>query len=126
MSGENTANITQDLEQWLKSDVYRENADFWARAWNMVKTPYTQMPDLPYITAIPEALSRQGVRRVLDLGCGSGWLSIFLARQGFFVTGVDLAEHAVELARQSSAISPTCPIRRARSTRWSPIRSSST
>ncbi len=102
MSGENTANITQDLEQWLKSDVYRENADFWARAWNMVKTPYTQMPDLPYITAIPEALSRQGVRRVLDLGCGSGWLSIFLARQGFFVTGVDLAEHAVELARQWS------------------------
>ncbi len=37
--------------------------------------------------------------KVLDLGCGSGWLSIYLAREGFQVTGVDIADHALELAQ---------------------------
>jgi len=36
---------------------------------------------------------------VLDLGCGSGWLSIYLARAGFQVTGLDVAAHAIDLAR---------------------------
>jgi SAM-dependent methyltransferase len=86
--------------QKLDKDVYERNIEFWDRAWNAVKTPYTQMPDLPYINAIPEKLRSGNVKRVLDLGCGSGWLSIFLAREGFEVVGVDLARHAIELARQ--------------------------
>jgi len=36
---------------------------------------------------------------VLDLGCGSGWLSVFLARAGFTVIGVDVAQHAIELGQ---------------------------
>ncbi len=36
---------------------------------------------------------------MLDLGCGSGWLSIYLARAGFQVTGLDVAPRAIELAR---------------------------
>jgi len=69
----------------------------------MVKTPYTQMPDLPYLARIPQKLKEQGAHRVLDLGCGSGWLSIFLARAGFEVTGVDISDHALELARTWAA-----------------------
>lgn len=88
-----------ELESWLKSEVYQRNIEFWERAWNMVKSAYTQLPDLPYITSIPEGLNKAGARRVLDLGCGSGWLAIYLARSGFAVTGVDVAAHAIELAR---------------------------
>jgi SAM-dependent methyltransferase len=84
----------------LDRQVYEQNVKFWDRAWSPVKQPYTQMPDLPYINAIPEKLSKAGAKTVLDLGCGSGWLSIFLARAGFQVTGVDIAAHATELARQ--------------------------
>jgi SAM-dependent methyltransferase len=83
----------------LDQDVYEQNVKFWDRAWSPVKTPYTQMPDLPYLEAIPGTLQDKGARRVLDLGCGSGWLAIYLARAGFQVEGVDLAAHAVELAR---------------------------
>lgn len=41
--------------------------------------------------------------RVLDLGCGSGWTSIFLAKAGFVVTGVDLCPDMIALARRRLA-----------------------
>lgn len=65
----------------------------------MVKTPYTQMPDLSYLERIPTLLSDIKSAKILDLGCGSGWLSIYLARQNFQVVGVDVATHALELGR---------------------------
>ncbi len=40
---------------------------------------------------------------VLDVGCGSGDLAIYLAEQGHEVTGVDFAEVGIELARRKSA-----------------------
>lgn len=86
-----------NLSELLDSDVYRENLSFWNRAWSPVKTPYTQMPDLPYLAQIPELLRAHGAQKVLDLGCGSGWLSIFLGREKFDVTGVDISQHAIDL-----------------------------
>lgn len=37
--------------------------------------------------------------RTIDLGCGTGENDIYLAKQGFDVTGVDFAEAAIEKAR---------------------------
>jgi SAM-dependent methyltransferase len=37
-------------------------------------------------------------KSILDLGCGAGTNSLFLARSGFRVSGVDLAPRAVEVA----------------------------
>jgi SAM-dependent methyltransferase len=37
--------------------------------------------------------------QVLDVGCGPGWMSEFLARCGYWVTGVDISEDMVEIAR---------------------------
>lgn len=41
--------------------------------------------------------------RVLDLGCGTGSLSVLLAGQGHRVTGVDLSPRMIELARAKAA-----------------------
>ena len=41
--------------------------------------------------------------RVLDLGCGTGSLSVLLAGQGHRVTGVDLSPRMIELARAKPA-----------------------
>lgn len=36
--------------------------------------------------------------RVLDLGCGTGWTSLFLARAGYQVVGVDIAPEMIRIA----------------------------
>lgn len=38
--------------------------------------------------------------QVLDLACGKGRHSVYLAQKGFYVTGVDLSEKSIEYARQ--------------------------
>lgn len=37
---------------------------------------------------------------ILDVGCGAGFLSNELARQGYYVTGVDLSGESLEVARK--------------------------
>lgn len=41
--------------------------------------------------------------RVLDLGCGGGWTSIFFARHGYEVVGQDLAPDMIDLAHEAKA-----------------------
>jgi 2-polyprenyl-6-hydroxyphenyl methylase/3-demethylubiquinone-9 3-methyltransferase len=38
--------------------------------------------------------------RVLDIGCGAGFLANHLAQQGFDVTGIDTSEQSLEVARR--------------------------
>jgi len=43
---------------------------------------------------------RDQVKKVLDLGCGVGIWSMFLAKSGLLVKGVDFSENAVDFARK--------------------------
>jgi 2-polyprenyl-3-methyl-5-hydroxy-6-metoxy-1,4-benzoquinol methylase len=55
---------------------------------------------------VAEALRRLAIPRgapVLDLGCGPGWTSLFLAESGYEVTAVDLVPANVELTAQRAA-----------------------
>ncbi len=51
--------------------------------------------------AVP-VLKKYGVKRVLDLGCGTGRNTRYLAKQGFQVMGVDKSPDAIEIARIKS------------------------
>jgi len=56
----------------------------------------------------------EGVRalapgRALDLGCGSGTDSIYLARHGWTVMGVDIVPEALALARRNAAAAGVTP-----------------
>jgi SAM-dependent methyltransferase len=41
--------------------------------------------------------------RTIDFGCGAGNYAVWLARQGFEVTGIDISPSAIDLARKNAA-----------------------
>jgi SAM-dependent methyltransferase len=52
---------------------------------------------------VTEMLHRLGIQRgasAIDVGCGSGWTTLFLAEAGFDALGYDLVPDNVELARE--------------------------
>ncbi|MDQ3747292.1 MAG: methyltransferase domain-containing protein, partial [Acidobacteriota bacterium] len=52
------------------------------------------------------ALALPAGSRILDVGCGSGWLSEYFARLGYDVTGIDISPDLVEIARERVARVP--------------------
>ena len=40
--------------------------------------------------------------KVIDIGCGEGYYSIYLAKKGFDVLGIDISEKAIEYAKQNA------------------------
>ncbi len=49
---------------------------------------------------VAQALALPPDRRILDVGCGSGWLSEYFARLGYDVTGIDISPDLIEVARE--------------------------
>lgn len=84
-------------------EIYQENLQFWDKAWKRVSKPHKELPKLPYIHELTRKLKKYQVKKVLDLGCGSGWLSIFISKYGFDVTGIDASESAIDLGKMWAA-----------------------
>lgn len=53
--------------------------------------------EIPYLA---EKWQAQGFKEFLDLGCGLGRHSVYMAKHGFSVSSVDLSEYGVEHLRQ--------------------------
>jgi SAM-dependent methyltransferase len=63
--------------------------------------------EIPWNMDVPPALLVEliegggiGPCKAIDLGCGTGTYSVWLAARGFHVTGVDISDEALALARQ--------------------------
>lgn len=78
------------------------------RFWSARAAQFDDEPDhglaAPYVRDAWRDLLRQALpgaqRRVLDLGCGTGSLSLLIAEAGHRVTGIDLSRQMVQLADQ--------------------------
>lgn len=90
---------TDQKTQKNPDEIYSENLLFWDTAWKRVAKPHKELPKLPYIHELTRKLKKYQVKKILDLGCGSGWLSIFISKYGFDVTGIDIAKPAIELGK---------------------------
>ncbi len=74
------ANLRMDPSDWQKFDGMRSPID-------------------AYAASIVELGDIHG-RKVLDMGCGDGWLSIILAKRGGSIAGYDISAGAIETAKQ--------------------------
>jgi len=66
--------------------------------WNSAQSLADHVYTLP---AILKMLPRSKGLRILDAGCGNGYISSELARRGHSVIGVDAAEDGIEICRQT-------------------------
>jgi 2-polyprenyl-3-methyl-5-hydroxy-6-metoxy-1,4-benzoquinol methylase len=75
-----------------------------------LQKPFSDLPNLgallsniaAVITVICNKFRYENVR-VVDIGCGTGWTSYFLARAGYRTVGVDLSKDAIEAAQTKFA-----------------------
>ncbi|WJY28525.1 class I SAM-dependent DNA methyltransferase [Sporosarcina trichiuri] len=61
------------------------------------------MSDIPYgayISLLETAVGPIGNKKILDVACGTGILSVLLAERGADVTGIDLSEEMLDIARR--------------------------
>ena len=68
-------------------------------AWHALEEPFYDTNCGLYLTYIGTLMSLlpNPPAKVLDLGVGSGWTSVFLARRGYEVTGQDIAPDMIAL-----------------------------
>lgn len=72
-------------------------------------------PWRPYETLVRMLGNVRG-KRILDAGCGDGWLSVILAKRGADVEGFDISHSAIRCAEQRAAVhhvADRCTFRRA-------------
>jgi 2-polyprenyl-6-hydroxyphenyl methylase/3-demethylubiquinone-9 3-methyltransferase len=89
--------------QKVNNEIYNDYGDRWytadddpialLRAESKAKTPWT-------LEQIKKHHHFHGNSRLLDVGCGAGFLSNALATQGLNVTGVDLSEESIAVAKR--------------------------
>jgi SAM-dependent methyltransferase len=101
-SGGRLPSLGQDYTEAHRRYVERvgEAAELWLRTKPFSVPPGRELVECLRVFAHIVSQLDLGVRaQVLDVGCGPGWLSEFLARCGYAVTGVDVSEDMVEIAR---------------------------
>jgi ubiquinone/menaquinone biosynthesis C-methylase UbiE len=69
--------------------------------WDRILPERTYSPEEPDETVVNFAgsLHRRGKRVTLDLACGAGRHAVFLAQQGFAVTGTDISQTGLKMTR---------------------------
>ncbi len=89
----------------VSNSVYRR---LYRNANGPEELPWSHAVPTDYLTEAIQQRSEPG--RALDVGCGTGTDSVFLATQGWSVTGVDFVSDALAMAKERASkanVSPT-------------------
>jgi SAM-dependent methyltransferase len=106
ISGGRLPSLGQDYRDAHRRYVERLGAsgELWLRTKPFSVPPGYELREcLRTFTHIVDRLGLDVRAQVLDVGCGPGWMSEFLARCGYWVTGVDVSEDMVRIARERIA-----------------------
>ena len=74
---------------------------FYKKAKSPKDLPWHRDEPDGFIVEAVEARAKPG--RALDLGCGSGVFSVWLAKKGYDVTGLDYVPRAIEMSKERAA-----------------------
>jgi ubiquinone/menaquinone biosynthesis C-methylase UbiE len=82
------------------------------RGWNLIyqSRGAIQHPVLEKVVSAADVIEQRGGRDILDLGCGTGRHSFYLASRGFSVVASDLARDGLILARDSIPENSNIPL----------------
>ena len=71
------------------------------KQWNETFKKYGKVFTEPQedVEKIAKIFKKHGVRRVLDLGCGTGRHLVYFAQKGFDIYGYDIAEEGIKIAK---------------------------
>jgi ubiquinone/menaquinone biosynthesis C-methylase UbiE len=84
-------NISEEVKRRFE-EKYKMKSTPWS--WGKVERPIKRFLKI--------ILKEYKNPKLLDLGCGNGWLSIWFAEQGFEVQGIDSSQTAIKEAREKA------------------------
>ena len=99
------------IEQIFPKWMHRRRRRRWERRWaNPEFSPLwkTDQPPRELVDAVESGWFPKD-QRIVDVGCGNGQISRWLAGQGFNVVGLDWSAAAIENCRRLSAGQPNAP-----------------
>jgi len=85
-------------------EIYKSNSDKSLVDWQW----YT--PSLRNLTNLILKRVPANKRIILDVGCGTGRVSLALAKKGFFVTGTDVEKRVIDIANSLAEDYFPCPV----------------
>ncbi len=99
----NAALVTQDFDAAVAAAVaappQQSPTDYWEQRYTGTAAVWSGRVN----TALASVVGEFAPGRALDVGCGEGGDAIWLAENGWHVTGVDLSSTAIDRARTSAA-----------------------
>ncbi len=97
----------RNMPDWARQQLYRKPFVGFADGPDTVALIY-----LHDLASILELLALPGEASILDVACGPGWISEALYRFGYRVTGVDISEDLLAIARERVHALPYPPFDR--------------
>lgn len=86
-----------------KSKIVKVQYERTAREYYAFRKKGNTANDLVEIPAMRKLISNVSGKKIIDCGCGFGSYSIYCAKQGGIVTGVDISEVMIQFAKQEAA-----------------------
>ncbi len=89
------------VSRLFSSHGYQLKQTWWNHTWNRKLQPESFEEAIP--TELREAVMNKWIApgsKILDIGCGGGELSVWLATQGFIAHGIDFSDTAIIKARE--------------------------
>lgn len=84
----------------MNTEEQKEISEYFERMWQAGLTPWLSHRPEPLLKEFFASLKKDfGRVKLLDIGCGNGWISMIAAKEGHEAWGIDSSQAAIEEAK---------------------------